>query len=195
MAVLTGVVILGFGLWASSNSDGIGEVRQDPPSAESIPAELDVAVAPDAPDLQIEKSEPPQQSSRESAATDTRVPLSITIPQLMALPEKSVSEVWAKIDAIEAELYRWLDPIVREAFASGYSEPARQSSDGMCAFGRDLWNDRNGSSDSLIVATRQDGNEAPRRVVLAKSDFPELSVLEEASQRLRRLAQTLPGSR
>jgi hypothetical protein len=65
----------------------------------------------------------------------------------------------------------------------------------MCSLGTDKWNDRNGPTDALVAATRQEGTDVPRRVVLGRSDFPELYVLKDATERLRRRAQTLPGSR
>ena len=194
-ALLLAIGFLGCGLWVLSSAIRVEENHLEPPSPESVPSEVAVARGFATAELGAEELELPMASSRESAVTDARARTSIRISELLALPEKTVAEVWAKTDAIEAELYTRADPILREAFANGYAKPVSGPINGMCSLGQDAWNDRNGSTDALIAATRQEGKDAPCRVVLARSDFPDLYVLKDASDRLRRRAQTLPGTR
>jgi hypothetical protein len=112
----------------------------------------------------------------------------VPFADLEILPERNLREVWAKLDAVEAELFRRADPVLRDAFANGFSEPVSLPSElgGGCGLGMDLLRDRERRTISA-TRTTEDGRE--RRVVLLRTDFPALYVWKDESVRLRELAE------
>ena len=110
-------------------------------------------------------------------------------PDPLDLPERTVSDLWIKLDAIDAELYLRSDAILRHAFEAGFAEPVGSPVGGGCALGMELVREREECfRRETILATRTVGGR-DLCVVLERSDFPELYVLKDQSVRLRGLIE------
>jgi hypothetical protein len=77
--------------------------------------------------------------------------------ELFAMPERTIHEVWTKLDAVDAELFRRADPVFDSAFRCGMAEPYEEYRGGLCALASDLLREREART---LFATREiDGND------------------------------------
>ncbi len=104
---------------------------------------------------------------------------------LLSMPERNLREVWAKLDAVDRELFRRADSVFESAFAGGWGLPYEEYHGGGCALGHDLLRER---VSTTLHATRWIGGKA-WRVFLEREEFPDLYVLKDESVRLRRAAE------
>jgi hypothetical protein len=123
--------------------------------------------------------------ARQASAGEPGLPPDDATAGLLSMPERSIREVWAKLDAVDRELFRRADPVFESAFAAGWAQPYEASHGGGCALGHDLLREREATT---MHATRWIGGKA-LRVFLEREEFPALYVLKDESVRLRRAAE------
>jgi hypothetical protein len=112
-------------------------------------------------------------------------------PDPLELPERTLSDLWWKIDAIGADLFLRSDAILDHAFDAGFAEPVREDLGGGCALGMDLSRQREEAWRRSTIFARRIVRGMEVQVVLDRFDFPELYVLKDASVRLRGLVEEI----
>jgi hypothetical protein len=108
---------------------------------------------------------------------------------VLAMPERTIREVWRKMDLVDAALYLRANPILCHAFDAGFAEPVFESMGGGCSLGMDLIRKSEERWRAETILARRVVNGKHLEVVLDRLDFPELYVLKDESVRLRTIVE------